>query len=143
VAVTDPTTGTGTAQWPTLFKTGDSIAFRIWDTTDYALPAATPMSFWAGFFARSETAMLADPLGSGADPIIVAGSGLVPLTGLSSSVFPDAQAGWSVGPSPLGTEYTFQSTGRYVLQVRVEVRLATMELRTYVHDPEIIIGPHG
>ncbi len=146
VAVTDPATGTGTPRWPTQFKKGDSLAFRIWDTTDYGTPDAAPVSFWIGFFSRSESALLADPLASGGDPIVVAASGLEPLdidAGVVSSVFPDAQAGWAVGASPLGTEHTFDAEGRYVLRVRVEVKTASRKLRRYVHDPEIYIGPSG
>lgn len=155
VLVIDPKTGTGTPQWPTKFQGGDRISFRVWDFSPAAGGIAEIDSFFADFFSPIERSRLASPLHPEIDPIRFGRLPFVDLaSGVTTSVYSPIQAGWVVAPMPspgeapppLGKQYTIKAVpnqARFVLQIQLNLVTASSNLRTYHHDPEIVVGGSG
>lgn len=155
VQVSDPEIGTGTPQWLTKFQGGDRLSFRLWDFSPVGGEIKSIKSFHADFFSPSERSRLTSPFEAPSDPIVF---GSLPLvhraSGVTTSVYSPIQAGWIVSappppgepPPPLGKQYTIVSVpnqARFVLQVYLELVTAKSNLRTYVYDPEIVVGGSG
>ncbi len=148
VTVTTPATGQGDPQWFTKLKSEDQLYFRVWDISPSAT-GSTLLNVWAAFFALQSPSRLADAVSDQPNPLVCADSCLQAVdTGtVKTSVYNPVQAGWVLGEdTPLGLGLTLTNVTaptRHVLQVRVEVKTGSGDLRIYVFDPEVVIGPNG
>lgn len=152
VEVTDPASGEGRPQWLTMLRSGDSIAFRVWD---YGFAAGTDLSlvaFRATWVRPSRYNELASPLAA-ENPLVYSGDQIVAIDDRSqvkSSVFRPARGGWIFGrgeSEPLGRtleiDKATKSAGRYYLSVRIDAVIDGSILRSYHWDPEIVVEGSG
>ncbi len=147
VKVKQPT-GQGDPCWFTKLRSEDQLYFRVWDISS-STTGSDLLNLWVVFFEPQSTSLLADSASDRPNPLICAGSGLYKVdTGtVKTSVYDTVRAGWVLfEATSLGLAFTLADVTaptRYVLQVRVEVRTSAGDLRSYVYDPEIVIGPNG
>lgn len=145
-SVTEPSTGEGSPQWLTQLRSQDQLSFRIWDFSEFTV-GSTLLNVWIAFFDPASW-LLVDPVLGQANPLVNAEPFGVDTATVKSSVFTPVRAGWILGVNhpPLGQTFVVRDVTapkRYVLQVRVQVKTPSAQLRTFVYDPEVVISPDG
>lgn len=145
VKVTNTDTGQGEPQWFTKLRQKDTLGFRLWDITGESSGELDIVSFTAYLLSPSNATRLSNPLDS-VDPIAFTREKIYQAAStVKSSVFETPQEGWLVGSnsSALAERFSIENQGRYLLRIEVVVVVPSRGRRTYVHDPEMIVGSSG
>ena len=137
--------GTGAPQWYTRFRQKDTVAFRLWDITGESSGELSIASFAAYFLSPTNTTRLSSPLAAEIPNPIIFSEKVFPFHTpgeVKSSVFVNPHKGWLLGAdtAPLGKSCELEKQGRYLLRIEVVVIGPSVARRTYVLDPEMVVG---